>query len=307
MPVQPQTRPSALGVFRRAALSLRRAASPLTVAGPSVVLSLAMAGCVDRAKTVDLPARAPMKDPASIKPASAMSESVDAQISRPAPQTIGSSRHGSPIIAYVFDHPAEDQPSRAVLVFAGIHGNETSTVFAARQLLDLLHRSSGEIVPPGVRLVVVPLVNPDGYAVKKRQNASRVDLNRNFPATNWKQSSNRNYWNGPAPLSEPESKALHDLVLDIKPVRILSLHSIRPPRHGNNFDGPARTLAELLASHNRYPVLPTMGYPTPGSFGSWAGVDLQIPTITLEFPSTEPAPKVWADNREAILAFIRGR
>ena len=25
-----------------------------------------------------------------------------------------------------------------------------------------------------------------------------------------------------------------------------------------------------------------MGYPTPGSFGTWAGIEKEIPTITLE-------------------------
>ena len=28
-----------------------------------------------------------------------------------------------------------------------------------------------------------------------------------------------------------------------------------------------------------YPVEPSIGYPTPGSFGTWAGIEKQIPTI----------------------------
>lgn len=31
-----------------------------------------------------------------------------------------------------------------------------------------------------------------------------------------------------------------------------------------------------------YPVEESIGYPTPGSFGTWAGVEKGIPTITLE-------------------------
>ena len=31
-----------------------------------------------------------------------------------------------------------------------------------------------------------------------------------------------------------------------------------------------------------YPVEGDIGYPTPGSFGTWAGIEKNIPTITLE-------------------------
>ena len=200
-----------------------------------------------------------------------------------------------------------DAPSVEILLFAGIHGNEPTTVFAAARLIELLDTDVASIIPPGHRLTVVPVANPDGYAARRRQNSAGIDLNRNFPAANFS-SAARNKKNspGPSPLSEPESRAIHDLVLSLKPTRILTLHSIRPPRHGNNYDGPAQQLAELLATKNGYAVLPTIGYPTPGSFGSWAGIDLKIPTITLEFPSNATGPAAWVANREAILAFIRG-
>jgi protein MpaA len=31
-----------------------------------------------------------------------------------------------------------------------------------------------------------------------------------------------------------------------------------------------------------YPIEENIGYPTPGSFGTWAGIERNIPTITLE-------------------------
>ena len=31
-----------------------------------------------------------------------------------------------------------------------------------------------------------------------------------------------------------------------------------------------------------YPIEPSIGYPTPGSFGTWAGIEKNIFTITLE-------------------------
>lgn len=219
---------------------------------------------------------------------------------------IGHSVHGRPIDAVTFAFP-QLAPADTVLIFAGIHGDEPSSAVVASLLVELLSDPSLDTSAFPQTVVVVPRASPDGVIAKTRVNANRVDLNRNFPASNWKESRRDRNWNGPSPLSEPESRAIHDLVVSLKPARIVSIHSIRPPRHGNNYDGPAEPLARLMAQHNGYAVLPTMGYPTPGSFGSWAGIDRQIPVITLELPSNVPGDKVWPVNRDALLAFIRGK
>ncbi len=216
---------------------------------------------------------------------------------------LGRSVDGAPIECLHF--PSSTPGQSSILLFAGIHGDEQSTVGVMRRFVEELTSTTPRL---DVDLYVIPLANPDGYAAKTRTNANKVDLNRNFPAVNWKTSQRKTqYWNGPAPLSEPESRALHDLVLKLKPIRILSMHSIKAGRHGNNYDGPAEFLAALLASKNQYNVLPTMGYPTPGSFGSWAGIDLNIPTITLELPSNVSSDTAWKQNRDALWAFVRGK
>jgi protein MpaA len=55
---------------------------------------------------------------------------------------------------------------------------------------------------------------------------------------------------------------------------------------------------------NGYTPTATIGYPTPGSMGTWAGIDRQIPMITLELPRTLPASQAWTNNRQAVLAAI---
>ena len=60
-----------------------------------------------------------------------------------------------------------------------------------------------------------------------------------------------------------------------------------------------------MARHNRYPVKASMGYPTPGSFGSWAGIDRGIPTVTLELPRDLSNAWVWRENAPALMTFIR--
>ncbi len=148
----------------------------------------------------------------------------------------------------------------------------------------------------------MPLVNPDGFQRRKRRNARKVDINRNFPTKNWEVGNPRSrMFGGFKPASEPETKAVIRLIEQYKPDAIVTVHSINRNRFCNNFDGPGRALARQMSRHNGYPVTSTIGYPTPGSFGTWAGVERGIPTITLELPSHHSARRCWEDNREALL------
>jgi protein MpaA len=72
----------------------------------------------------------------------------------------------------------------------------------------------------------------------------------------------------------------------------------------NNYDGPAEPLARRMAAANGYPIRASIGYPTPGSLGSWAGIDRHIPIITLELPAAAAAARCWEANREALLAAV---
>lgn len=64
-----------------------------------------------------------------------------------------------------------------------------------------------------------------------------------------------------------------------KPRLILTLHA---PYKIVNYDGDALVAANAISKIIGYPVEESIGYPTPGSFGTWAGVEKGIPTITLE-------------------------
>ncbi len=190
-----------------------------------------------------------------------------------------------------------------VLVLAGFHGSEPTGVDLANALLAHLRTTPGATA--GLRVGVVPAVNPDGLARRSRTNANGVDINRNFPASNWsKRAPGGRTFGGASPGGEPETRAVMMAVERMRPTRILSIHSIARGRHCNNFDGPADGIARAMAVANGYPVRAAMGYATPGSFGTWAGVDRRIATVTLELPRDLSGVECWAANREAVLAFI---
>jgi protein MpaA len=213
----------------------------------------------------------------------------------------GASSRGATIAADIFGQDAGE----TVLIFAAIHGDEGSTAVVAKKLIAYLDKHPEAAM--GKRVAIIAVANPDGLKLGTRTNANKVDVNRNFPASNWKTSLRKTqYYNGPSAASEPETRALIAAVDRLRPRRIIAMHSIGENRHCNNYDGPGKNLAEMMSRFNQYPVTATMGYPTPGSFGTWAGIDQQSAVITLELPRSMSGEKAWEGNREALLAFIRG-
>jgi protein MpaA len=188
--------------------------------------------------------------------------------------------------------------SSGVLILGGIHGDETAAVELAQRLLDQLARDPQACA--GRSVFVIPVANPDGVASRRRVNANGVDLNRNFPAANFKPS--RRY--GVTAASQPETRALLSALEQVRPALIISIHCADDRRKCNSYDGPAEAIASLMSRHNGYPVTPTIGYPTPGSLGSYAGIDRGIGVITLELPRTALSEPAWTANRDAILAAI---
>ncbi|MDB5390319.1 MAG: Zinc carboxypeptidase [Planctomycetaceae bacterium] len=216
------------------------------------------------------------------------------------PETVqlGYSVKGIPILMQVF---GDEGP--VTLIFGAIHGSEPNSGDLARRLLDYLQQHPEAYT--GYRVAIIPVANPDGLVRNQRLNENKVDLNRNFPAVNWATSKPGSYHGGEKAASEPETQAVIKSVEMLSPQRIVSIHAITRGRECNNYDGPADKLAELMKSKNGYRIAKTIGYPTPGSFGSWAGLDRQIPTITLELPHDLAGADCWRVHQAALEAVIR--
>ena len=130
---------------------------------------------------------------------------------------IGRSAEGRAIVASRLGDPAA---TRKVVVVGAIHGDERGGLAVTRAI----RRQWGSRLR-GVDLWVVDTFNPDGLRRGTRQNARRVDLNRNFPYR-WRMNGRRGsrYWGGPKPLSEPESRAIRKLVLQLRPAVTIWYH-----------------------------------------------------------------------------------
>jgi protein MpaA len=165
-----------------------------------------------------------------------------------------------------------------LLLFGGIHGDEPGSA-------TLCERWLYERAPSNVRALVIPSLNPDGLLRNQKDNARGVDLNRNFPARNWTREHPAGYDPGSAPLSEPEAATLARLIGELAPRLLIAVHQ---PFRCVNWDGPAAEIAQRMSAVCGYPAVASVGYPTPGSFGSCYGVDGNLPVITFELPRPVP-------------------
>ena len=108
-----------------------------------------------------------------------------------------------------------------VLVVGCVHGDECAGSVIATRLLHARPPADGS-------LWVVPDLNPDGHAAKRRTNARGVDLNRNFPGT-WRDLAA----SGSAPASEVETRLAMRLIREAAARRDDLVPSAAGPRPGD--------------------------------------------------------------------------
>jgi protein MpaA len=192
----------------------------------------------------------------------------------------GTSREGIPLRVWL---PEDRAPE--ILILAAIHGDEPETTVVVSDALRAIDRG-------GLKNAAILCGNPDGLLRGTRGNAVGVDLNRNLPTSNWSPEPVRykSRREGPRdialspgaePASEPETRALISLIDEMKPRAVVSLHGALACID----DEGGSKLGRWIAERSGLP-LEEVGYPTPGSFGSWAREhELTLVTYELEAAS----------------------
>lgn len=212
---------------------------------------------------------------------------------------LGKSAAGHPIQAKTLQN---QQPQKKALLIGGVHGNETEGV---RFMEDFVREFAlnSDTSPFACELNLLPVLNPDGFLAFQRQNSHGVDLNRNMPTKDWSSSySEVKYFPGPSANSEPETQVLMDLVDQYRPDFIISFHSWKPMI---NINGPARPFAEAMQLKMDMEIVEDIGYPTPGSLGTYAGWERNIPTITLEFERGVALDSIYPYARDAVVESLK--
>ncbi len=181
-----------------------------------------------------------------------------------------------------------------VLVVGCIHGNEPAGV----GVVDRLVPASP---PPGVALLLVRTVNPDGERLGTRQDARGVDLNRNFP-TRWAPAGphGSTYYPGPSAASEPETRAVMRLVAQQRPAVTVWYH-----QHLDLVDlsggDPAVSRRYARRAGMRAAQLQRFG----GSVATWQNATYADATaVVVELPARVPSALL-ARHAGAVLAAAR--
>jgi murein peptide amidase A len=233
---------------------------------------------------------------------------------------VRSSALKTPLLWTTFGDEKSAAAENTTIVMCGVHGDEITPVKFCWDLLKELktgHEFKDRLV------IVAPLVAPDSFFLEKpsRTNSKGVDVNRNFPTSDWKKDAHKRWighykkdkrkFPGIRAASEQETVFQMNLVLRYRPNKVISVHA---PLTLLDYDGPsltdasgkpAKTLLEQMSEKSsgykisNYPIF-------PGSLGNWAGKEKRIPTYTLELPNSNPqeSDKFWGLFKDALLYAI---
>ena len=153
----------------------------------------------------------------------------------------------------------------SVLIIGCFHGDEPQGEYLIERYLDK---------KPDTNIVFIPCLNK--YGTK-----NGIRTNENFPTQNWEKTEKNEFFGGEEPASEIETRFVMETVEKYKPRLILTLHA---PYKIVNYDGDALVAANAISKIIGYPVEESIGYPTPGSFGTWAGVEKEVEVQLLQEP-----------------------
>lgn len=241
----------------------------------------------------------------------------------PLVEAVGQSVEGRSIESYTIGE-GETQ----LLFVGGVHGGyEWNSVLLAYEFIDYFTENP-DAIPENIRVTIVPNANPDGVfavigkegrflpddtptveeTIPGRFNANNVDLNRNFDCK-WQPESG---WRGEvvnagtAAFSEPEARAIRDVVIQRNPEAVIFWHSQANNVYASECEDGV--LPETLDIMTAYAIAAQYGavasfdaYPVTGDAEGWLA-SVGIPAITVELETHETLE--WARNLAGVTALF---
>ncbi|KAH9691926.1 Carboxypeptidase SOL1 [Citrus sinensis] len=223
--------------------------------------------------------------------------------------SIGKSVSGFPLwVIEISDKPGVEEPEPAFKFIGNVHGDEP----VGRELLILLANwicdnhvkdSLARLIVENMHLHILPSMNPDGYALKRRGNANNIDLNRDFPDQG---ALVANYpWDG----TQDKSCAEDGLIWT----------NFRRYYYGCPDDEAFQFLASVYSRSHYNMSLSTefqggiingaSWYPIYGGMQDWNYIYGGCFELTLEisddkWPSAEELPTIWEYNKMSMLNLV---
>lgn len=229
---------------------------------------------------------------------------------------VGRSVQNRPIHAVRIGFATEEDgsPRPTVLVTAGVHANERGTREGALRLIRELIQAT-TLARFRVGVIVIPNVNPDGFAAWTRQNGNGVDLNRDF-----------------LDATQPETQAVRALIERENIIGAVDLHgggsglrvnfiepddtrhTIKPAvmeRSRRMFDAVWEHVLDNGETPFRYPYADgSDGLGLVGAFHNGYAAEYDIPSLLLELPFISSVgkddralpPRVWMAYAGAMFA-----
>ncbi|KAJ7513664.1 hypothetical protein O6H91_23G009500 [Diphasiastrum complanatum] len=246
--------------------------------------------------------------------------------------SIGQSVRGVPLwVLEIADNPGAVEPEPSFKYVGNMHGDEPLgrglLLYLAEWLCsNYLKDSLATDIVQKVHLHLLPSMNPDGFAEKKRENANGVDLNRDFPDQFFSHNNDES-------KRQPETQAIMRWTRDYHFVASASLHEGAivanypwdgtPDLSTKYFKSPDDDSFRYLASiYSQYHTNMSKSsefkdgitngaawYPLYGGMQDWNYIHGHCLDLTLElcgqkWPPANQILPIWEDNKTSMLKLV---
>ena len=208
----------------------------------------------------------------------------------------GYSEKGRPVSGYEIG-----KGSDVVLLFAAIHGDEIGTADLLKKLAEKIKIFPG-LAAKTKKIIIIPILNPDGYYDRTdKLNANEVNLNINFSTAGWREYGLEGTFAGQEPFSEKESQIIRQIVLEYKPMAMISYHS-RGAAVSPEAGEASAALAGWYGKETGYGYYSDENWDYPGTATKWFVETTGKPALTVEI--SKQLQDDWEVNRGALIKII---